>query len=135
MGDALATVAGDDEDHPLKEGVDPEEFEFTLTDLAGVLALATHGTGRRAHPDQWTEDFVAATTTPAQLSGGAFENNDRRGQNAANRSNLLLLLSRGYWSTDFLKAVTKRYYVFDRKESDNAWPKLDEDAKGPSSGT
>jgi hypothetical protein len=51
----------------------------------------------------------------------------RREQDRANRSNLLLLLSRGYWSTDFLQSVTKKYYDFDRKEGDDAWPDADPD--------
>ena len=136
LGDALATVAGTSEDEPLKTGVNPHEYELKLTDLAGVLALATHGTGDRALPKQWTDDFVTATTEPSELykvEGSIWDKNpfhkteaEKRGdQDAANRSNLLLLVSRGYWSTDFLKAVTTKYYDFDRKEGDDAWPDAD----------
>lgn len=136
LGDALATVAGSSRDHPLKKGIDPHELEIQLTDLAGVLALATHGTGDRELPEQWTDDFITATTKPSDLykvDGSILDKNPfsktdaekRRDQDAANRANLLLLLSRGYWSTEFLQAVTKRYYGFDRKEGDDAWPDAD----------
>ena len=136
LGDALATIAGTSKDEPLKAGVDPYEYEIKLTDLAGVLALATHGTGDRALPKQWTEDFISATTKPSDLykvDGSIWDKNPfhktdaekRRDQDAANRSNLLLLLARGYWSTEFLQSVTKRYYDFDREEGDDAWPDAD----------
>lgn len=69
LGDALATVAGASKDAPLKATVDPAAYELTLTDLAGVLALATHGTGERALPQSWTTDFIVATTTPTKLYG------------------------------------------------------------------
>jgi hypothetical protein len=133
LGDALATVAGTSSEDPLRSGVDPHEYEIQLADLAGALALATHGTGSRALPKEWTDDFVTATTKPSDLykvdgtvlDQSTFHKSEgavRRDQDAANRSNLLLLLSRGFWSTDFLKAVTTSYYDFDRAEGDDAWP-------------
>lgn len=136
LGDALSTVAGTSKNEPLKDGVDPHEYELTLTDLAGALALATHGTGDRALSRQWTADFITATTKPSdlyQVDGGIsdgipFHTTDatkRRDQDAANKSNLLLLLSRGYWSSEFLQEVTKSYYDFDRSEGADAWPNAD----------
>lgn len=136
LGDALATAAGPSKEEPFAAGVDPHEFELTLTDLAGALALATHGTGDRALPESWTKDFVTATTKPSDLyevEGSVWDKNpftttpaeERRNQDEANRSNLLLLLSRGYWSTDFLQAVTRSYYAWDRAEEDEAWPRAD----------
>ena len=138
LGDALATVAGTSKDDPLRGGVDPHEYELTLTDLAGALSLATHGTGDRSLSKQWTSDFVGATTNPSDfynVDGGLsdkipFHKTDaekRRDQDAANKSNLLLLLSRGYWSIEFLQEVTKRYYDFDQSEGDDAWPNADPD--------
>lgn len=138
LGDALATVAGTSKEEPLKDGVDPHKYELTLTDLAGTLALATHGTGDRALSKQWTADFITATTKPSDLykvDGGIsdkipFHKTDaekRRDQDAANKSNLLLLLSRGYWSSEFLQEVTENYYDFDRSEGDDAWPDADPD--------
>ena len=132
LGDALATVAGTDKDEPLKPRVNSHEYELALTDLAGTLALATHGIGDRALPDSWTADFVVATTNPVALYGehdGFFDKDGKRRekQDKANRSNLLLLLSRGYWSSEFLQSVTKSYYDFDRKEGDDAWPDADPD--------
>jgi len=117
LGDALSSVAGSDE--PLKAGVDPHAYEMALTDLAGVLSLATHGTGSRALPTTWTEEFAVATTTPSELydSTGA-----RADQDMANKQNLLLLLSRGHWSIDFLKAITAAYWDYDHAKRNDAWP-------------
>ncbi len=134
LGDALATVAGKSGDEPLKTGVDPHEYELTLTDLAGTLSLATQGSGGRTLSASWTKDFITATTKPSDLykvDGSIWDKNPfvktdaekRRDQDTANRSNLMLLLSRGYWSSDFLEAVTSAYYAFDVKEGDDAWPK------------
>jgi len=138
LGDALATVAGTSKDEPLKASIDPHEYELKLTDLAGVLALATHGTDDRALPSQWTADFIAATTKPSKLykvDGSIWDKNPfhktegekRRDQDSANKANLLLLLSRGYWSSEFLQDVTASYYEFDRSEGDDAWPNADPD--------
>ena len=127
LGDALATVAGTDGDHPLKKGVDAHAYELTLIDLAGTLALATHGTGRRALPKSWSEDFIKATTTPKALHVNDDDSSDkaakqRADQDVANKQNLLLLLSRGYWSVDFLVSVTKAYWDLDHKNDGHAWP-------------
>ena len=73
LGDALSTGAGTG-DAPLDEAVDGHEYDITLTDLAGVLALATHGTGDRALPPSWTDNFATATTTPDVLYVPAEEN-------------------------------------------------------------
>lgn len=134
LGDALSTVAGSSEDSPLRAGVDPQAYALTLTDLAGTLALASHGTGGLALPDSWTTDFILATTTPEELYGdgyGRLWKGQREKQDLANRANLLLLLSRGYWSPEFLRAVTKAYHGFDRSEGEDAWPAAepDEDAQ------
>ena len=138
LGDALATVAGTSKSEPLKADVDPHEYELTLTDLAGTLSLATHGSGDRALPEEWTTDFITATTKPSDLykvDGSIWDKNPfhktegekRRDQDKANRANLLLLLSRGYWSSQFLQEVTEDYYDFDRSEGDDAWPDADPD--------
>lgn len=134
LGDALSTVAGADDD-PIDEAVDAHEYDITLTDLAGVLALATHGTGDRMLPPSWTDDFATATTTPDLLYGSPDDNPDadaqqRADQDIANKQNLLLLLSRGYWSTEFLETVTDAYWVFDHDDGDDAWPGIaSDDAK------
>ena len=39
----------------------------------------------------------------------------------------MLLLSRGYWSTEFLEAITDAYWEFDRDEGDDAWPGVESD--------
>ena len=104
LGDALASVAGESQDAPLKADVDAHAYDIALTDLAGTLGLATFGTGDRSLPAEWTDDFIAATTTPEALYGDEADSSgdpgqDRADQDQANKQNLLLLLSRGYWST------------------------------------
>jgi hypothetical protein len=125
LGDALASVAG--ERGPLKEGIDAHAYDLALTDLAGTLGLATFGTGDRALPTGWTDDFIAATTDPAGLYAEAARASSDAGrrradQDLANKQNLLLLLSRGYWSTGFLQAVTDAYWQHDKDKGDDAWP-------------
>jgi hypothetical protein len=125
LGDALAAVAG--ENAPLKEGTDSHAYALALTDIAGTLGLATFGTGDRALPAEWTDDFIAATTTPEVLydenTGSSSSTADRRAnQDLANKQNLLLLLSRGYWSTEFLEALTDAYWQYDHNQGAEAWP-------------
>lgn len=127
LGDALATVAGPDVDTPLTTGVDPDDYDLTLTDLAGTLALATVGTGDRALPTSWTFDFVDAMSTPATLTGALDTRPPgaptvREHQDEANKQNLLLLLSRGSWSTEFLQAVTTGFWELDHDKGEGAWP-------------
>lgn len=134
LGDALATVAGKSENESLKEGVNPHAYDLALTDLAGTVALATYGTRDRALPDSWTNDFIAATTTPESLGDKTLDEGDesakqRADQDVANKQNLLLLLSRGYWSTGFLEKVTDAYWQFDRDEGTGAWPGPSEEGK------
>lgn len=118
LGDALGSVAGEKEGE-LKNGVDAHQYELTLTDLAGALALATYGTGDRALPASWADKFATATTTPDSSKKSDVE---RAAQDQADKQNLLLLLARGSWSTEFLQTVTKAYWTFDHHEGSNAWP-------------
>lgn len=81
VGDALGTVAGPGEDAPFRAGLEPHAYELLLTDLAGTLALATHGIGDRALPESWTDDFIAATTAPLEMYGerdGFFDKEGRQ---------------------------------------------------------
>jgi hypothetical protein len=127
LGDFLGSIGGSSDDAPLREDVDPEAYEMVLTDLAGTLALATHGHGDRAVRASWIPDFIDATTAPATLYGEDWTGTDdstdlRAAQDLANKQNLLLLLARGYWSVDFLQAVTSAYWDFGRNEGEAAWP-------------
>ncbi|KRA32498.1 hypothetical protein ASD81_13145 [Nocardioides sp. Root614] len=127
LGDALASVASGTYVAPLKADIDPHAYDVTLTDLAGTLGLATFGTGNRSLPVEWSDDFITASTTPEVLYGNETENaegpgQDRVDQDVANKQNLLLLLSRGYWSTEFLEAVTDAYWYYDHEKGDAAWP-------------
>ena len=125
LGDALAGVAG--KRAPKQETIDAHAYDLALTDLAGTLGLATFGTGDRALPTKWTDDFITATTDPASLYDEAADDSSdasrrRADQDLANKQNLLLLLSRGYWSTGFLQAVTDAYWHYDQDKGDDAWP-------------
>lgn len=127
LGDALGTFGGEGEEVPFETGEGAEAYELVLTDLAGVTSLATHGTGDRALPASWTSEFATATTDPTRLYGtisrsSSEEETLRVHQDAANKQNLLLLLSRGYWSTDFLMEVTTAYWEFDRDNPGTGWP-------------
>lgn len=135
LGDALSSVADGGASAPLRTQEDGLAYEVVLADLAGVLSLATQGTGGRQLPSRWTDHFIWATTTPEILYGVVDRASDhaervRAHQDAANRQNLLLLLSRGNWSTDFLKKVTAAYWDFDHDKGGAAWaPGRLEDAK------
>lgn len=118
LGDALGSVAGEKVGE-LKKDVDAHQYELTITDLAGTLALATYGTGDRALPAAWARDFATATTTPDTSAKADAKGAD---QDQADKQNLLLLLARGYWSVDFLKTVTKAYWTYDHDKGDDAWP-------------
>lgn len=99
------------------ESVDGDEVDYTyeqsLVDLAGTVALATHGTEDRALPPAWATEFIVATTSPSDLAVDGMD---------ASQANLFLLLSRGYWSTDFLQSVTSAYYHFVQSEGGSEWP-------------
>lgn len=134
IGDALATVAGESRTEPLDGWVDTHWYELLLTDLAGTLGLATFGREDRALPDTWASDFSLAMTEPTVLYGTDDGESDedaewREQQDTANRSNLLLLLSRGYWSTDFLKTITRDFYNLDQRKANQAWPIADPSAQ------
>lgn len=118
LGDALGTAAGEKAGE-LRKGIDPHQYELTITDLAGTLALATYGTDDRALPTAWARDFATATTTPDTSKKA---NNKRADQDQADKQNLLLLLARGHWSIAFLQTVTKAYWTYDHDQGDDAWP-------------
>lgn len=127
IGDALGEVAGTAKGQLFKTGVVPSRYELLLADLAGTVSIATFGIDDRALPASWTEEFVMATTTPSDLYGGRSGFFDSHGkarerQDEANRSNLLLLLSRGFWSTDFLQSVTSAFHDLDTRLGAKAWP-------------
>lgn len=126
LGDALGAAAGASE--AMDQLVTDAKYETELADLAGTISLATHGSGDRALPESWTQNFIKATTTPSALYP---EDHDaltdagvpRADQDEANAQSLLLLLSRGYWSTDFVRAATAAYWDFDHSQGGNAWPR------------
>lgn len=120
LGDALGSAAGKSKDEPLRDGLDAATYDLALTDLAGALALATRGTGNRALDRSWATALLdAMNPTPAAYEGG-----DRGKQNRANAQNLLLLLSRGYWSDDFLKSATTKFWDWDHTSDKGAWTSL-----------
>ncbi len=110
LGDALGEIS--DESH---------EFELVLTDLAGTLAVATHGAEEQALPASWTADFITATTNPDALPVADDASPGRAAQDQVNKHNLLLLLSRAQWSTPFLQEVTEAYWAWDHERGPEAW--------------
>lgn len=123
LGDLLATASAPDAASGAGDGFD---YEIALTRLAGTLALGTQAPTGRELPASWTERFVQATIDPLTMDG-ADQNTDgaaerRADQDVANQQNLLLLLSRGTWSTEFLQAVTAAFYEADRREGPKPWP-------------
>lgn len=125
LGDAVATIAG--RGTVDTANLETAAYETALLDLAGTVALASHGTSDRALPDSWTTSFIEATTTPETPRGSrdqtSRESDKRRAhQDEANKQNLLLLLSRGYWSTGFLQQVTKAYWDFAHRAGNGSWP-------------
>lgn len=139
LGDALASVAGTGSSSPFKTGVDATAYEDTLTDLAGTLGLATHGTGDRSLPLSWSDNLIQATTSPEDLYQESDDTQDaaqkqRTDQDVANKQNLLLLVSRGYWSSNFLMALTTTYTEYDQAHGDNGWSeaRLDDAKYAPS---
>ena len=133
LGDALATVADSDVRASYKDdadgadgagtGLDASAYERTLTDLADTLALATRGTGDLALPTSWTNDFTTYSTHPEMVYGNeSGDDRERIDQDLANRQNLLLLLSRGRWSTDFLQATTQAFWDWEHDPANAAGP-------------
>ncbi len=122
LGDVLATVAEPD-GLGLKDDVDPTAYDLVLTDLADTLSLATQDTGEFVLPASWAEDFAAYSTNPEPLDGESVDA-DRVAQDQANRQNLLLLLSRGRWGTEFLMTVTKAFWEWEHDSSADGdpWP-------------
>ncbi len=117
LGDALGSAAGPSKDDPLQNSLDADTYDLTLTDLAGTLALATRGTGERALDESWAMQLLDAMN-PRSASRGDGE---RAKQDIANAQNLLLLLSRGYWSDDFLKSATTKFWDWDHASGNAAW--------------
>lgn len=128
LGDALASVADGGKSAALMTEEEGFPYELLLTDLAGATSLATRGTGMRELPDSWSDDFVLATTTPETLYPDADKKGaERAQQDAANKQNLLLLLSRGHWSVDFMKSATSAYWDLDTEHGQKAWPGVEFD--------
>lgn len=126
LGDALATFAGEISTSTSPDRFDSQGYELFLIDLAGTLALATHDTSQYSLPSSWTEDFVAAMIDPGSVAEELDPTGDgsvelRARQDEANTQNLLLLLSRGYWSTEFLEHTTVEFWEFDRAHGRGGW--------------
>lgn len=123
LGDVLGTVAAAD-GIGLSDDVDPTAYDEVLTDLADTLSLATQDNGGEfALPATWAENFATYMTKPAELSGENVDA-DRAEQDQANRQNLLLLLSRGRWGTQFLMTVTRAFWEWEHDPSADGdpWP-------------
>ncbi|QIX27200.1 hypothetical protein ncot_11765 [Nocardioides sp. JQ2195] len=122
LGDLLGTVA-EPEGLGLKEDVDPKRYDVVLADLADTLSLATQNTGEFDLPATWAESFAAYTTRPGVLTEENVEDG-RIAQDQANKQNLLLLLARGRWGTDFLMTMTKAFWDWEHNSIavGSPWP-------------
>ena len=87
-----------------------QDYDSLLTNLASTVSLASRGTGDLAMPPDWSENLAQLMVMPK--FDGKDEEQLRRDDD--NRPALWLLLSRGQWSTDFLKNVTTKLATVDR---------------------
>ena len=87
-----------------------QDYDSLLTNLADTVSLASRGTGDLAMPSSWQENLAQLMVMPR--FDGKDEEQLRRDED--NRPALWLLLSRGHWSTDFLKNVTTKLAAVDK---------------------
>jgi hypothetical protein len=87
-----------------------QDYDSLLTNLADTVSLASRGTGELAMPAGWSENLAQLMVMPR--FDGKDEEQLRRDED--NRPALWLLLSRGHWSTDFLKNVTTKLAAVDK---------------------
>ncbi|RNM16485.1 hypothetical protein [Nocardioides pocheonensis] len=87
-----------------------QDYDSLLTNLANTVSLASRGTGDLAMPPDWSENLAQLMVMP-KFDGKDEEQLQRDDDN---RPALWLLLSRGHWSTDFLKNVTTKLATVDR---------------------
>jgi len=87
-----------------------QDYDSLLTNLAETVSLASRGTGDLAMPTSWQENLAQLMVMPR--FDGKDEEQLRRDED--NRPALWLLLSRGHWSTGFLKSVTTKLAAVDK---------------------
>jgi len=87
-----------------------QDYDSLLTNLGETVSLASRGTGDLAMPSDWNDKLADLMVMPK------FDGNDEEQlrRDEENRPALWLLLSRGHWSTDFLKNVTTRLATVDK---------------------
>jgi hypothetical protein len=88
-----------------------QDYDSLLTNLADTVSLASRGTGDLAMPPSWQENLAQLMVMPR------FDGKDEQQlqRDDENRPALWLLLSRGHWSTDFLKNVTTKLAAVDKE--------------------
>ncbi len=94
------------------------DYDSFLTNLADTVSLASRGTGDLAMPAAWQDHFVELMTMP-RLHGEDQAAIEQMQLDTDNRPALWLLLSRGHWSTDFLRKTTTALATID--ESGYLW--------------
>lgn len=87
-----------------------QDYDSLLTNLGETVSLASRGTGDLAMPSDWNDKLADLMVMPK--FDGKDEEQLRRDDE--NRPALWLLLSRGHWSTDFLKNVTTKLATVDK---------------------
>jgi len=88
-----------------------QDYDSLLTNLADTVSLASRGTGDLAMPPDWSENLAQLMVMPK------FDGKDeaKLQRDDENRPALWLLLSRGHWSTDFIKNVTTKLAPLDKE--------------------
>lgn len=88
-----------------------QDYDSLLTHLADTVSLASRGTGDLAMPPDWSENLAQLMVMPK------FDGKDeaKLQRDDENRPALWLLLSRGHWSTDFIKNVTTKLAPLDKE--------------------
>ncbi|HEY7009322.1 MAG TPA: hypothetical protein VH395_10295 [Jatrophihabitantaceae bacterium] len=85
----------------LRNGVDAEQYDAMLTALGQTLSLASRAQGDLRLGLPWQRAFIAWMTDPPQTPNTSVM---QRQSDMANRSALMLIMSRGMWDVDFLRA-------------------------------
>lgn len=102
------------------DGVTAEDYQQFVSLLGGTLGQATRATGSLALPPSWSKNFVQLMVNPFEGPDGHKYDEDptRQADLWWGRSVLSLLMSRGSFSTPFLKTATKQ---ISKVAGDNDW--------------
>lgn len=122
LGDFIAAQASPYEEGKLMPGVDADDYDAVLSGLGQTLGQATRNTGDLELPPGLADEWIQAMVSPPyESTGNETEDWARNDQDLANRAGLLMVLSRGQWSTEFLQSATNRFWEYDKTFDTNGW--------------